>query len=579
MKLFYKILVIAVVFTFSSCVMTDLDLLDNPNAVAPTNASADDLYQKVQLSFEDFYSSMWFNTAGMARMIAHTGAFDYQSATNPTNFNFLWRMAYSDMFPDMDALDALAVERGLPIHSASAKILRAYTLMCLVDLFGDVPLSQATQGTEVVSPTSDPGSDVYAKALSLLDEAIADLTAAIDGGAAPTPANDLFYNGDAAKWRTAAKSLKLRAAVTTRLVSDPTGTINALVSEGDIIDESGEDFQFNYGTSREAPNSRHPQYNNMYEANDGNYMSNYYMYLLRADKKDADGEAIEDPRLRYYFYRKSRTSDDLDINVYACHFSNFPDQSFQPAHYAAIDPDLPYCIASPDGYFGRDHLNNQSIPPDGPVRTAYGVYPMGGQFDDNSYDETQQLGTSGGLGQGIQPILLSSFMDFLRAEAALINSTNDDPRALLESGIRKSIAKVMAASSPFIDVNQQIGEDPTTTPPTPILLQALIPTDEDIDAYVAYVLDKYDNGDKDKQLDVIMKEYHIALWGNGLDAYNNYRRTGKPDNMAPALESTPGAFIRSFFYPADHVNFNQNASQKELTKQVFWDTNPADFLY
>ena len=29
------------------------------------------------------------------------------------------------------------------------------------------------------------------------------------------------------------------------------------------------------------------------------------------------------------------------------------------------------------------------------------------------------------------------------------------------------------------------------------------------------------------RLNVIMKEYFIALWGNGIESYNNYRRTGK----------------------------------------------------
>ncbi len=84
----------------------------------------------------------------------------------------------------------------------------------------------------------------------------------------------------------------------------------------------------------------------------------------------------------------------------------------------------------------------------------------------------------------------------------------------------------------------------------------------------------------DERLDIIAKEYYIALWGNGIEAYNLYRRTGKPGNMAPPLEPSAGAFIRSFFLPNDHVNRNAStADNKSLTEQVFWDTNPADFVY
>ena len=73
-----------------------------------------------------------------------------------------------------------------------------------------------------------------------------------------------------------------------------------------------------------------------------------------------------------------------------------------------------------------------------------------------------------------------------------------------------------------------------------------------------------------------MKEYYIALWGNGIESYNNYRRTGKPSNMQPVLQTNPGPFIRSFLYPSVYVNLNKNATQKSSTAvQVFWDINPA----
>ena len=397
MKLLYKIAFVGLVFFASSC-STDLDLLDSPNEVTPDNASVDDLYNNVQINFGNHIQTMWFNTAGMSRMLAQTGAFDYQSATTPNGFNFLWSNAYAGMFPDIGAINDLAAERGLNFHSGASKIMQSIVLTHLVDLFGNVPFSEAGQGTDVISPASQDGASIYAAANALLDEAIGLLEA---GG--PTPVNDLVYNGDASKWIKLAKTIKLRNALTTRLVDgSAAGTISSLVAEGDIITSSNDDFVLQYGNTRANPNSRHPRYNNQYEANDGDYMSNYYMWLLRADKLDANGDEIVDPRIRFYFYRKTNDSAGQDVNVYSCHFSNFPDQSAQPAHYAQIDPRLPYCIASEDGYFGRDHLNNEGIPPDGPFRTAYGVYPAGGQFDDNSFQNTQNDGTTGGLGAGIE---------------------------------------------------------------------------------------------------------------------------------------------------------------------------------
>jgi hypothetical protein len=71
-------------------------------------------------------------------------------------------------------------------------------------------------------------------------------------------------------------------------------------------------------------------------------------------------------------------------------------------------------------------------------------------------------------------------------------------------------------------------------------------------------------------------QYFVAMFGNGTDAYNFYRRTGYPTTLQPNIEPTPGGFIRSFFYPANYTNTNSNATQKSgVDIQVFWDTNPA----
>jgi len=76
-----------------------------------------------------------------------------------------------------------------------------------------------------------------------------------------------------------------------------------------------------------------------------------------------------------------------------------------------------------------------------------------------------------------------------------------------------------------------------------------------------------------------MKEYYIALFGNGIDANNNYRRTGKPDNMQLTRAASSCSYTRSMLYPSTLVNLNQNASQKSgVDVRVFWDNNPPGFI-
>ncbi len=282
----------------------------------------------------------------------------------------------------------------------------------------------------------------------------------------------------------------------------------------------------------------------------------------------AEEKGFVDPRTYYYFYRQTTHPTDYTDPRFsrsatlqfalACYFRAVP------THYPASSP---YCVL-PGGWWGRDHGNNEGTGPDLLVKSTWGVYPAGGALD---YGQNLSVGQSAGRevgakGAGMEPIWLSSFTYFLESEAALTLGTTGDPLALLEQGIRASFAKVKAFPA-------SIGYDPTSD--TTYLI-----TDTKVNSYVNYVKGKYNAATTtDAKLNIIEKEYYIAAWGNGLEPYNTYRRTAKPDNFQLAVIANPGDFIRSFFYPASYVNFNQNVTQKLTTNvKVFWDINP-DNLY
>lgn len=570
MKFINKLFIIALVFGISSCDMTDLDLTANPNEVTPENASVNDLYNKIQLDFNDFFSSSGFFTAGLSRMITNTGGFTYNDSYPPAVFNFTWEEAYARVFPDVDAIVPLAEEKGLDVHAASAKVMKAYVMATLVDLFNDVPYSQAGQGTDVISPGSDNGSDVYAAADALLAEAVTQLEAAADNG----PSDDIFYGGNAASWIAAANTIRMKMALNK---GDAAG-VKAMTAAGVIEDNAG-DFRFQYSNNRNNPDSRHHRYANTYEANDGDYMANYYMWLLEGEKLDENDNKFVDPRIRFYFYRQISDSYVQDVNVYSCIFSDEPDFELRPQHYIDTDPRLPYCVLD-NGYYGRDHMNGAGIPPDGPIRTAYGLYPFGGKYDDNSFGIVQNSGTDGGLGAGIEPIMLASMTDFLRAEAALTLGTGEDAGALLASGIQKSMDKVFSFRSLSPADFARTFVDPVTGETVSVEDVYAAPAEARVQEYIDFVMAAYNAADADGKLEIVVKELFIASWGNGMETYNAYRRTCKPARMQPSIEPLSGSFIRSAWYPADHVNLNSNASQKaDVTQPVFWDTNDGSCNY
>ena len=142
---------------------------------------------------------------------------------------------------------------------------------------------------------------------------------------------------------------------------------------------------------------------------------------------------------------------------------------------------MPYCTLI-QGYWGRDHGDNSGIPPDAELRTTWGIYPAGGEFD---YNQALRVSLNrGGNGAGIQPIWQSAFTEFVKAECALKLGTAGTPRTLLESGIRKSIAKVTGFAT-------AIGSTMPTTD------TAFVATPFRINNYVNKVLASYDAATND----------------------------------------------------------------------------------
>ncbi|RDY59370.1 SusD/RagB family nutrient-binding outer membrane lipoprotein [Flagellimonas nanhaiensis] len=558
MKIAYKNLLILLALIFliglESCESIDLDVNDNPNSATPANSDINLLLNGAMLNFskwlgeEDEDNRIGFEAGlELVRMLHMYGPL-YENAYEPGDFDDVWRQSYGGHLSDIQTIKELASENDLFHHIGVAQILESYTLTTLVDYFGDVPYSTAFRGSDEFNPTLDDDAEVYAIALSLLDEAILNLAESPPTSIAST--GDIFYFGDIDKWVTLANTLKLRIYSNTRLV-DPSVSqagINALLAEGNLIDSPQEDFAVLYGTNSSAPDIRHPQFINNYQNTpSGEYMNMYFMNLL------VNGfSSGPDPRTRYYIYRQ--VSDFPEANAQG--IFDFPclAESY-PLHY---DPDVDaFCTSIGSGYWGRIHGDAQGLPSDSDKITTWGTYPIGGKFDDDSFTA---VGNSSGMGgAGINPILLSSFVYFMRAEAALMLGTSDDATTMLEAGIRASMDKVL-------------NFDPNT------LTNNFASDSEDVDSYVAEILADYTDAASDEEkLNVIMTQAYIASWGNVVEAYNSYRRTGMPLDMTPTQLENSGAFIRSFKYPSVAIDNNPNISPKaNQAVKVFWDLNSID---
>lgn len=533
-----------------SCETIELELLDDPNALNDTTASPDFYVNAIQIDLREFFggdhsfSSLSERGAETTRILHMFGPL-YDNAYSPGNHDFAWDKAYAGILADVRSLEPLAQESELYMHLGIAQVAEAYTMTTMVDFFGDVPYSESNDGVSF-NPVADPGLQTYQAMHALLDTAIANF----NKEESRKPDTDLFYGGDKAKWINLANTLKLKLYLQSRLVteSESTAGINAIVASGNYIQSASGDFKFQYGTADNNPDSRHPIFARNFVEGTGvsDYMSNTYMDML------LNGKSVEDPRVRYYIYRQRNTNAQNTVEQ-SC-VGGLP-----PAHigFSSI-----FCnLADNPGYWGRDHGYDFGIPPDTGARSTWGLYPVGGQFDDSSFTAIadRNIGTKG---SGFEPIMMSSFVEFMLAEAALTIGVDGDPSVYLENGIRESIGTVTSFKTELVD-------------------ESFAATDTEIDTYVNEVLANFAAANDDEKMNIIATEYWLALWGNGVESYNTYRRTGKPDNLQQLVRQSSDNFMRSFWYPDVYVNQNSNASQKpNVFQKVFWDTNPdTGFIY
>ena len=534
LKLTYILAIFSVLF-YTSCETTELEITSDPNFLSPEDANVDLFLNGVQEDFARFVQGFGDTGSELTRIDYMSGR-NYADVYSPQSFNGLWRSAYQGMREDLRIMNNLAAESGQSFHVAIGQILEAYVMVTLVDFFGNVPYSESLGGSTNLNPNVDGGAEIYAAMHTQLNEAIQAL-----GSPGPSPDNDFFYGGNAGKWIKAANTLKMKMFIT---VGDY-ANFNALAANpANYISENSDDFQFQWGTNEVQPDTRHPWYASSYTSTGGGrYMSNWLMNAM------LNSPGGQDPRMYYYFYRQVDVVPGFgaapDEEVLECGLQN------PPLHY--IQNNYVFC-GLPAGYWGRDHGNDNGIPPDGFLRTLHGVYPAGGKVDYRISDEDEPSGAvngDGNGGSGITPILLASWVDFMKAEAAWNGFGGDAAaRDALVAGMTKASAKVTAYHNPANIAGN-------------------------VENHRNGVLAAFDGAaSADDKKNIVYEQYWIAMYGNGIDAYNTYRRTGFPKTLQANIEPQPGAFIRSLYYPANFVETNNVVDQKSNVEvKVFWDNN------
>ena len=458
------------------------------------------------------------------------------------DFNdYLWNLTYTSYANNLASIIRITKDNPELVNKkAIARIMKAMVFSQLTDTYGDVPYFQANLSPQeaIPDPQYDTQKSIYEDLLKELKEAVAEL----DESKASFGSADLMYGGDIAKWKKFGASLRLRLAMRVRYADPQLAAANMSdLNESNLITTRADDA-IAYTSSDVAAHQ-----NALYNAKaGGGYFTKGLIGKTLLDILIGTGDAHnpQDPR----------------IKIYA--------DTAQAKWPPTLTPPLPYF-----GYRGQPLLGAV------PIEEKY-PYQFGSVSEISFFWYSPVIEI---------PVLRSSEVYFLLAEAALYEMISGDASDFYKKGIAAAIVQ----SQDFYEKSkpQMAGSSG--------VLKLFNPdwTDDDIQNYLAYKemsqpeIDDFlassattlTGGDEEK-LEQIINQKTVALYPNALEGWTEWRRTGYPRVLIAADEQSAlhGVPRRRERYPTNEslinsVHYNEAVDRmggNGLLLKVWWDANP-----
>lgn len=227
-KILYIALIPVLVFSATGCKKGYLDINQaNPNQTdkPPINALLARVTSETGLNVFRAGNFTSYYMQYLASPSVSGGSDTYDDVDRSS----IWQTVY-DVIQDSRVMKTLAEEKNAYHHIGVAQLTEAMNMSLLIDLFGDVPYSEAWNKT-IFKPGYDKAEDVYAACLALIQDAITQFNKT-DPGVALDATNDLIHGGDVTAWIKTANALKARLLnrVSETAAYNPTNILAALAS-------------------------------------------------------------------------------------------------------------------------------------------------------------------------------------------------------------------------------------------------------------------------------------------------------------------------------------------------------------
>lgn len=266
-----------------------------------------------------FWTGYWATSNGFAKPV--------ETYTYNITSNFLsgvWDNLYNNL-ADFDYIEKQANAQNLPAYQSIAKVMKAYDFHQLVDLYGNVPYTEALQGANNLAPKYDNGQTIYDDLIKQLDSAILTFKKAATAGTINVPldkAKVLLFGSvlntaspDASSatflkmWTKFANTLKLKLLVQQSQIGRDAYIKTELqgLTAADFL-ALGEDALVNPGYTT-ATTKLNPYYGAFYKS----YQSagDTYNSTRASDYAAKTYTSFNDPRISYFYTKNANTAGYL----------------------------------------------------------------------------------------------------------------------------------------------------------------------------------------------------------------------------------------------------------------------------
>ncbi len=323
-KIIYTLFAAVLLINISGCKKEKFDINSNPDAVTDDSVTPTVILPAALQTTSDIIASNYWVLSWWMGHGARSGSFqslneeETYAFTNDFHVGDGWNSLYANA-NNYNTMINRAAAIGAGTYEAIGRIMKSHNMALLVDLYNNVPYSEAFKGTVALTPKYDKGADVYNGIFNDLDKAIVLLntpTATDPVKNSEIATSDFVFAGNTTRWKQFANTLRLRLlihlhnGITTTSVA-PGVNVAAQVAKitADGFLGAGQSAHINPGFSAAKPQPYFRRYNTN-ESGTGSQRD-----FLRASKYAIDYYKFNgDPRIdRFYVSPTGTTAGHLGI--------------------------------------------------------------------------------------------------------------------------------------------------------------------------------------------------------------------------------------------------------------------------